>query len=98
MSNSHNLTKTLTDKITCDEEEKYFILKQNAELAWDNFVQAQHIHVNAARKADKKYGVGCGDPLYVRKLADKGFELEYKAFKASDARNSYRKFLERKYL
>jgi hypothetical protein len=98
MSNRHDLIKSLASKITCREAEKYSVLQQNAHTALTEFKNAQSVHVTAARKAEKKYGRDKGDPLYVRQLADIGFECEHKFFKTTDARNLYETFLRKKYL
>lgn len=53
------------------------------------FVKAMETHVKAARKH--------GETLRVRKLADRGFELEHQFFKTSDKIKKYKNHLIKKY-
>jgi hypothetical protein len=85
------LTKKVLDKMTSEEHKKLKKYEKVSQTLGEKMVKYQRAYVDYTRKTkDSK-------SLKARKMADKGFEYEYKVFNAQDEYVKYKKMLIKKY-
>jgi hypothetical protein len=85
------LTKKVLDKMTSEEHKKLKKYEKVSETLGDKMVKYQRAYVQYTRKTKDD------NSLKARKMADKGFEYEYKAFNAQDEYVKYKQMLIKKY-
>lgn len=91
MPKKTELSKKISDKMTSDEHKKLTKYEKISQTLGEKMVKYQRAYVQYTRKTKDE------NSTKARKMVDKAFEYEAKAFKAHDKYVKYKNALKKKY-